>query len=255
MDLIYWTPAAQPPNRERVVAAGFAYALAAGGPSVTQGPGPDGAGGHLLAFGAGNPSPVGHTLTWTPVGATGYYTGVDPADPPTPSDLARPLQRDGHVVRLGDGRDWLVPVARAVDGTTPLPRAVTWDGHDWGLGDVETAYRALFAAACRLWNGLRERAATAGEETVTVTVRDEIDLAAAALAVNYRVGPTELAVLGLLTTETAGRVCLACIDWPGVQALAKKQPAAPSPPPGDGAVCPDTPPPSPNASGPTARTT
>lgn len=90
--------------------------------------GPDGQMG--IRFGWQLPLPDVHTLKWIPaiprdgLPAGRYLYGYDPAQPPTPNDLKRPVQFDGILAELGDGHTWHIPVP------TRLPNAlmVNYDG-------------------------------------------------------------------------------------------------------------------------------
>ena len=192
--------------------------------------GPDGNSG--CAFTAPNydgdsPPPKVDGLDWAPIPGKPLWLGVDPEDLPGPADLVRPWQFDGYDVRLGDGRLWRLPVARAVDGSTTLPRKLAWDGSSWQPGDVLPLYRELFAAAAAVWDTLL----AAGEgKAARVTLSDECDLVTRALACNYRVGPAEVSALGLLTSEVEIEAVRAVIDWPGFTELKKKLRAEPARP-------------------------
>ena len=135
---------------------------------------------------------------------------------PGPSDLRRPSLVGGYRVRLADGAEWIVPVARRVDGSTLLPQRMVWDGAAWGPGDVLDRYADLYAAACRMWDALKT------SDGPTVTLSEESDLAAMALAVNFRVGPAEISALGLFDTQTHKTFVLSLLDWPALEELQKK---------------------------------
>jgi len=144
------------------------------------------------------------------------WMGVEKGKHPGPEDLARREPFQGHEVVLGDGQSWMIPVVRALAGYSPLPRKLQWDGASWSPGDVMPAYQQLFEGACHIWDVL----AKTTESTVTLT--DECDMAVQALGLNYRLGPGEVSLLGLLNTRTEGEVVLAALDWPALEALKKK---------------------------------
>lgn len=174
--------------------------------------------------------------TWEPYpGSDDLWLGFPTEAPPDPAFFARAQQVRGHPVRLGDGREWEVPVIRAVTHDTRLPRRMVWDGEQFAPDAVIRPYEDLYAEAGRMWDDL------AGEEQLTIA--EEALFAARGLAVNYRLGPAEIGMLGLLTTATEVEAVKAMLDWPLFEALKKKQvSAAPDSTPGDGDSSPDTPP-------------
>jgi hypothetical protein len=155
------------------------------------------------------------------------WVGVNPEDPPDPEELARAHQMSGHLVELADGQEWLVPVARMLDGATPLPRRLACENGKWIGRAVLPKYADLFSAACRFWDAL------IAADGSLYTYDDEVNLAAQALAINYRLSPIEISLLGLFSTASEAEVCKAVIDWPAFEAIKKKlAPAEASLPPG-----------------------
>lgn len=219
--LLYYVPDRRAIGIDVVKELGLGYAMDRGGPQhAGMQPGPDTGSGVVFSFAdPDGKSPSLHAAggaTWEQVPGSPVWIGFDPEDPPRPDDLARAEQRDGHAVRLGDGNDWLVPVARAVDGTSPLPRRLRWDGETWAPGDVLQQYTDLFGEACRIWDTVI--AGDADSRTLSV----ECGIAVMALAINYRLGPAEVSLLGLFDTVNEAEIVLALIDWPAVLAFKKK---------------------------------
>lgn len=214
---LYYIPKRQAADADTIAAAGLAYAIT---PSIahrgTSG-GPDGAAGVIVA--QGDAKGVGYfadAQTWLQAPGSEFWIGYTTDDPPGPDDLARAKQIAGHEVELGDEKRWLVPVARALDGTSPLPRRLAFDGKQWAPGDILARYTDLFGEACRVW----ELIAGASDEEVTIS--DECGIAVMALAVNYRLGPVEISMLGLFDTQTEAEVLKALVDWPTFEAFKKK---------------------------------
>lgn len=147
---------------------------------------------------------------WFPM-AGGIQLGVfqSPEVRVRPEQLARSQQRPGHLVRLGDGQEWLIPVARLASGGPGLPRrrAIRADGSiGW---EVDEAHRELSDFANVAWdfrNGV----------VCDVTEEDLDRFAAQALAVNYRIGLHEAVALGLFTDVSLRGIVDALLDWPEV---------------------------------------
>lgn len=223
--IIYYMPGIITTSKEKVQEAGLGYALGREGPSYsTMAPGPDG--GRGVVFVLKGSLHVPEDTKWEKYpGREDLWMGYDPANRPGPEDLAREKQFAGHLVELSDGKSYLVPVARAVDGSTPLPRKLTREGKNWIVGDVEEIYREYFAQACRVWDqvyAVADKDDKQGEETA-ITIEDGSDVAAMALGLNYRLGPEEMSLLGLFNTENMANVLKAVVDWPGFEEMIKKK--------------------------------
>ena len=160
---------------------------------------------------------------WEPYpGKDGLWFGYWKDNRPAPDDLLRRKPKDGHLVELCDGREWLIPVARAVDGTSPLPRALKNDGTNWLVGDVKEAFKDYFARACQLWDVMfPDEGEVSGEDRI-ITIAGAADLCVIALSINYRVSVAEVSLLELLDTETYTAVCKAVVDYPALEAMVKK---------------------------------
>jgi hypothetical protein len=244
---LYFIPGVQPTTRrEDLRQFGLDYALdrCVSVGQVTAGP--DGQPGILLADGnrvaAGAVRYDPTRQDWAavpanrrPAGAPAVWVGVERAaeNRPGPEDLARSRMLPGHQVELADERLWLVPVARACaadeDGTVrgfavALPRGVGLDSDGrWTAGSVLPRYRRLWELAEEWW-----AAFTGGRiegQTIQTDFSDAsaFDSAVECLQANYRVGPVEISLLGLLDDGDALRRILdALVDWPVWLAAQKK---------------------------------
>ena len=207
--------------------------------------GPNGAGaGTVFWRSSGTPELLGmypESQEWRSVPGSdlmvGHYT--DRALP-GPDDLAARRQLPGHLVELGDGRRWLVPIARRwveVEGAPVFVPALPTepeldDDGEWQPGEVDRAYRTFWETSCRWWDakvgGLQQGE---GEE---ITLGDGLDMTLEVLQVNYRIGRVEAATLGLFRDNRGVDVLDAAIDWQGLgelsDALEKKRGAEQSEP-------------------------
>lgn len=221
--MFYYLPGITAASRDKILAAGLGYALGEGGhPSASMNPGPDKGSGVVFSMpgrGAAGPSlQAADKAVWEKIPGLEAWVGFDPAAPPRPADLERERIFEGYSVDLGDGQTWVVPVVREIRGTTVLPRSRKWDGVAWSDGEILPRYRQLFSDACKVWD--RMTGGDAGTEIVAVTV--DTDLAARALALNYRLGPAEISHLGLFDTRSESEALGAVLDLPMLRAIKKK---------------------------------
>ena len=144
----------------------------------------------------------------------GYWVGFYTDNPPTAADLARDEQIDGHKVKLSDGSEWLVPMARCFPVGTKLPETLILTKE--GLGSRPIAKYAQFSRrAQRMWNSvLHQIGVFEGELDEVIDARDEWILAAEALGLNYYVSAAEINALELLTTTNLAEIVMAVVDMP-----------------------------------------
>lgn len=226
-------------------AAGYDWLAGEGLVRCQTSGGPAGAGGSILADQRHTDAarcryePDGQE--WLPTDCPGLHVGRWHDLPmPTPEQLAREDQLDGHAVELADGNAWTVPVARGYveqDGDLrwycALPQRLDWRGGEWHRGEVLPRYAHLWSISER-WE---ERwaagfamavAAAAGEDggeavAVELSLTDAADLAVEVLAVNYRITAAEVSLLGLFADATPAAVLDAVIDLPTRRAWIKKK--------------------------------
>lgn len=157
-----------------------------------------------------------------PAVCVGWPRGVMPG----PLHLRRARVVPGHLVKMADGRFWQAPVARAVvqavDGSVgwmnALEKRTRLDTERgvWVEDGVAVEYVELWRIAELFWQALREGGEAAGEgaEHALVTFDERIEYALRCLRVNYRVGPVEAEVIGLLSEAAAVEVLGAVVDLP-----------------------------------------
>lgn len=244
--------------------AGLGYAFAAVTPCPCQ-TGPGGRSGVTIADPARVDSarikfvPAEQTWRKIPGQAEGLWLGRWNEDRIGPAELKRPDMLSGHPIKLLDGSEWIVPIARGhavEDGDVRwfamLPPALELDDSgQWVPGDVLPKYRHLMEIAGR-WSESRLQASRQARDILraagrSVDVDDEEpaevelildfqDYVAAAVAVlqtNYYVGAVELAAMQLLSDDLAEEVLNLLIDLPGMIELQKKTASA-TPPTPDG---------------------
>lgn len=144
----------------------------------------------------------------------GYQTDMKPG----PESLRRASQFTGYETELGDGKVWIAPTIRAYQAAesvwqSRLPMA-------WGIGDdmQPTAeplerFKAAWEMSASIW------AAVFGGAGAKFT--DCFAWAVDSLSLNYRVGPAEASILGLMTDDTMLSVLHAAVDEPLVTEVMK----------------------------------
>jgi len=243
---LYYFPRATAAAADALVAKHIPHAIDAGDMTVRGvASGPDSHGGIIVA--GPNVPEAGYfseRQRWHRALGSHYHVGIYTDQPqPGPDDLARAKQVEGHPVTLADGNDWLAPVAREfhldasgepVASVSALPVVSKLnDQGEWTEGDVLPQYAALWRVAEAWWDAKRQvydeaAAANAEEATISFDFHGGHERAVEALSTNYRLGPLEASVLGLLTLEKAAEVLDALIDYPTMVAwLKKKESSAP----------------------------
>lgn len=186
--------------------------------------GPDGGPGTLIAVnpraGKSAKAFIPDEQVWHRAPGRDWFFGWLKADPPSPEGLIRERPLPGHPVRLGDGKQWTIPVARFATGEIVLPKAMGLDeSGTFGLRPLpEFSY--LAAGAETFWQAL-----TGGDELVQIEFEEFWPVVVEALRLNYRVGQEEASVLGLVTTTNIWEALRALIDWPTVEKFLKEQAA------------------------------
>lgn len=222
------TAAQLPPTLAHLAGAGLGYRKTGSGPS----------GGHgLLMSDKGAVEYLPAKQTWRKMADKGWI-GFETL--PTPHDLMRDEIRAGQNVRLADGRQWLVPVARMVTGggqmsecQLPRKRSLGPDGR-WVAGSVTDRHADLWAAAEKWWNkkyAILEQVAGAPGASVEFSLEDETQSAVCALATNYRVGAFECDLLGLFDDTSVMAVLDALCDLVSFDVMLSKKSTAAEPSP------------------------
>ena len=165
--------------------------------------------------------------TWTPCDEGKYWIGWRTDKPPAPADLARREQIAGHAVKLGDGNEWIIPLARVINGGTEFPKRLTLGPGGMWVETILPQFVEFCAKAESVWRGISgavERADDSGESKVDAEIGvDDTAFAIEALALNYAVGSWEASALGLLTTHTRAAIIMATVDWPRIVAVLEAQ--------------------------------
>ena len=234
---LYYIPGIDKADHDVLYKHGLAYAFSElkGNPTVNRvigGP-DDGDGVVIPGIGCTDHRYKKDAQTWRKY--KGIYVGYWNEQKPGPSDLQRADALNGHKVTLGDGNQWIVPVARQindVDGritaSCALPSRIGWDEDGaWVMGDVVQKYFELWNTAQAFWDQLTEQ--TPGDlnqdkAIITFDFAGGNDAAVMVLQCNYHISPREIDLLELFDIDSAGNVLRALVDWPSfLDCLQKKR--------------------------------
>lgn len=197
------------------------------GPSGTHG---------LVVSHSGRATQIGYwpdRQTWSEVpaceGRLAAWIGFATDSPPGPDDLARDEQVGGHMIKLGDGREWLIPIARAFPDDSPIDEILRIGPNGELVKAPLPKYAAITADADRVWRMMESANDDPNQipsEDAIIPDLDCIAIATRALAINYRVRTQEVSALDLILRSTVMPVLLALIDYPTRMSVVKDMVAA-----------------------------
>lgn len=147
-----------------------------------------------------------------------FFVAFDDDGRPGPDDVCRPNIISGHEVKLRDGNLWTIPIARSVVRGATLPRGIILsdDGRTWRFSDLPE-----YLAICRDAETIFDMLVKGG--TVKLDINEAMRICAAALAINYRVGPVEVSMLQLFSESEMWDVMQAICDWQTVTKVGSDQ--------------------------------
>lgn len=149
---------------------------------------------------------------WEPIDG-GWMIGIDERHKPDEVSLRRQHTTAGYDVLLSDGVAWKCPILRAWDKARQ--QVVCKLPSVWGFkdGQPQLIVRDEFSA---LWER-SEQFMKLYLHGGSVDFVDCLNFAAECLAINYRIGPTELAMLQVATPEEVDRLWQAACDIPLIE--------------------------------------
>ena len=152
-----------------------------------------------------------------------YWIGIDNAEPPKPTDLARLKTVDGYLVKLGDGQMWKIPLIRQPSDSgmpgTNLPCDI-----EYGWDDMKN-WQTVKAEYLDIW----ERSANVFDLVIVGVQPQDGDgalmrqFAFDCLALNYRLGPGEVNRLRLLDNEIAAEINKVAVGYRFLEELIAKK--------------------------------
>lgn len=210
--------------------AGLGYAFDESPPKTECKSGPDGKSGWLHSTDPDCLRYLPDSQEWTRI-SDSVYVGRDKNATIVPYGLIRKDVVPGEDILLADDNAWHVPRLRVFMGEhgfqTVFPRRLKRKDGEWVLGEV----LALHEEADKLGSELLEKMMTLHNDgndpdVQQVIVREDeaADYATRLLAMNYRVGPEELGMLGCLATSTLlGQILSTATDYKNGQDWALKK--------------------------------
>ena len=134
----------------------------------------------------------------------GKWVGVWRDAKPGPVSLMRDASKivEGVTIELGDGNHWILPRLKTESHGSGLPQVIRFSSSGTLYAEPLDKYKSLCRDGERLWQTLlwmRSGDETCRPESPMVEV-DIFRLISEVLGVNYRVGPAEVSLLGLVTT-------------------------------------------------------
>lgn len=141
---------------------------------------------------------------------------------PKPVDLARPRQIDGRPLKLGDGNEWIIPIARRLqihDGDLvpycALPMVSEYKNGTWASSGVRSQFRGLWDISNKyLTSFMSGKLEDDGRYYFEYDFPTMHESAFLALTTNYYVGRDEISILQLLDNEIAQAILNELIDMP-----------------------------------------
>jgi hypothetical protein len=249
---LYYVTSRAAMNKASLEALGLGPVFGKGSvPNVGVTGGPDGKNGVVFVCGPepGQESQVAGYFPdkqeWVECVTDGYWLGWAKGAKPGPEDLARASMIPGYVGKLNDDGEFLIPILVSDCQETAVPKALSRGTS--GKWDQETPL-PQYAALCRdaeealpplkalLWP---EDTPDDEDPPEPLSREAMVDLAIRGLQVNYRLGPAEVNVLGLLTTHNIASIVALMIDIHAAREMSEASkkndgPSRDSPDTGDG---------------------
>lgn len=199
--------------------------------------GPDGTDGIVFTvqlkgaeYGGEKPSTIGYykdNQTWISCNNGLFWLGWETETPPQPVDLVRVPQLEGHGMKLGDGNEWHVPVARHFVSGTPLPKSLILGTNGEVVEEIMTEFiqyskrgEDIFHDLCieADWEEWGEEVGMDQDKGKRLsTYKQQMEAISSGLGLNYQMSIWEMSALKLVTTRNIRLVLFVIIDFPNHQ--------------------------------------
>lgn len=157
--------------------------------------------------------------------AKGYWVGYHVGLKPQSVDLQRASIVSGYRHECPLTGEWIVPLARTMDGGTRFDQRVAYLPDGTITKKPVSRYKSLCDFAAEHWEFLTKMEDENGSLNFDADQR-YCDTACEALGINYHVGPYELTLLEVLTMESAVYICGYLCDLPGLISIISAKRAA-----------------------------
>jgi hypothetical protein len=228
---LYYIPGASLRTLDDVNRVGLGYAFEVQPSSCGCNTGPDAKSGTTISADMDGVGYYPDRQTWRKIPGIDAWLGWYTDAMPGPADLERKKQIPGELVRLGDGRDWLVPVAiewREIQNDAiplfplcRLPRVFHLeDTAVWRPGETIARYKPLEELG---WQFLDAIYGKEKYHDIALTDSWACQASVCALAFNYRIAELEASVLGLVESDMLQAIARVITDFECVSEWSKKK--------------------------------
>lgn len=159
---------------------------------------------------------------WTDIPGTKLSIGYYLNNPPKPSDFLRKDYLDGHKVLLGDGNEWVVPLARRLSEGCILPK-------EWSMFREGEIVNNIIEKYAEIQKIAEKIAVICGciddkEKDLDFINTDSklFMVCANILKVNYNIGFREISILKLFNSKNTIEIPRAVVDMPYIDACLKE---------------------------------
>ena len=162
------------------------------------------------------------TQTWRQIGPkmwVGVRNDYSPVEFARPLDPRRPVT--AYPVLMGDGKEWLIPVALADAPNFSMPWREARGPEGDIIREVPPPYKKVCDMADQLWRH------TSGELEFEMEEDALREALATALAVHYEVDLEDCLALGLLTNESYQGIVAAILDYPSIAEIVEGKASGP----------------------------
>jgi len=145
------------------------------------------------------------------------WVGYDSVKKPNPEFLKRKNAIPGYKIKLGDGNEWEIPIARRFDIGSLLPTTLYIGSNGKTLQRPIDDYLRLSKYADMVYSDfeIEYKIVEGTELDFKVTDFDILyEIATECLSTNYNIGRYEISCLGLLQTNFMQDICNSLIDMP-----------------------------------------
>lgn len=163
---------------------------------------------------------------WLDIPNTKLSIGFDKENKPTPYDFLKEEYLGGHKVKLGDGNEWEIPLARKFQAGCVLPKRMFMIEAGKMQKVVVSKYLELQKIGEKL-EGLIPQALRKNKEDYDLSFIDNdekiFNLCVEILRFNYNLDFREICILGLLETSNMVETLRAVVDVPQIIKLVAEE--------------------------------